>query len=859
MIAMNIKTISISICLLLLTSLMTSEGFAATTAGRVVFALGKPQAVDTAGAGRELKKGDDVFSGDRLITGRGRLQISLVDGAFISVQPNSEYHLENYQYAGKQDGTEQAIYRLAKGGVRAVTGLIGKQNPDAYKVHTAVATIGIRGTGHNTRICAGDCGSIKDGLYHNTWEGITYVENDVDTQDVPAGKGVYVERIDTPIEPLAQPAGVTAVETTREKVDEEEKETEETREDAAVISSGEQRNAGGDQVAAVGEDTRIPGGATFSEVLSGQAIVGTIADLDDPESVDDFRLDNTAIFTNSDGKPIGVLGNEDDNGVILRQFATIDLAAMLGGNDPAAVEEVTSLLAAANNEQLAFFNEKPAQVAEFTPIADLGLGRWADGRVLSIDADTTDQVVIDDLTANQSVHFIFGPEPATIPTLGSAVYDFVGGTQSTSASGATIGNGVIRGGLFVDFNTSFAALGIDVDHAGILYSVGGPLTVDTANNGFFDILGLEPDSSIKAVTTAANSACNPSCPTFIEGLFFSPDVNGFPKFAGLEYDIQETDVVSGVAAFELFGSSTASSTATSGLVLQVVTPDTDPGSLNEADEAGLFGVTLFSNAGGDPISFLGTEEVNDGMGGTDVFIRFATIDLNGMLNSNAPAQVAGILGALGVADPADIASFRQNPATVAEFTTIGDIGFGRWANGRVLTTEVQVSTAGGVTTTTPLRSEVRELNNNQSLHFAFGPEPEQIPTSGSGTYSFLGGTKSTSVSGATIGNGIQGGSINVNFGTSNASIGMSVDHAGTNYSVSGNLTIDTARNDIFETPNSVTAMTTAPSACNPSCNTFIDGGFAGPLNASNQPKHIGIEYDIQETDAITGVGVFGNP
>ena len=62
------------------------------------------------------------------------------------------------------------------------------------------------------------------------------------------------------------------------------------------------------------------------------------------------------------------------------------------------------------------------------------------------------------------------------------------------------------------------------------------------------------------------------------------------------------------------------------------------------------------------------------------------------------------------------------------------------------------------------------------------------------------------------------------------------------------------------TPGDVMAFTSAPgSACNPSCNTFIDGGFAGTLDPSNNPIHLGIGYDIQDTDEVMGVAGFSIP
>ncbi|MEP6789927.1 MAG: FecR domain-containing protein, partial [Ramlibacter sp.] len=49
------------------------------------------------------------------------------------------------------------LMQLVRGGFRAVTGLISKGSPNAAKVQTNTATIGIRGTDFDARVCARDC------------------------------------------------------------------------------------------------------------------------------------------------------------------------------------------------------------------------------------------------------------------------------------------------------------------------------------------------------------------------------------------------------------------------------------------------------------------------------------------------------------------------------------------------------------------------------------------------------------------------------------------------------------------------------------------------------------------------------
>ena len=517
---------------------MVTPVTAATVAGRVVFATGSPRASDAAGAVRALKRTDDVYAGDTLMTDAGsRLQVSFVDGAYVSVQPGSEYRIDEYRYSGKPDGTEKAIYSLLKGGIRAVTGLIGKKNHEAYKVNTAVATIGVRGTGHNTRICQGDCPGKPDGLYHNTWEGVTYVENDVDVVDVPTGKGIYVKDLSSPIQFLNQPSAVTAVDTGKERQEEDEKEQEQE----GTFIAGDQRDALGGQLVVTGN------GSTPGKVINNQVF---IAIHPDPARTDGFDVvagSNGSLFVNGNSQVIGALFTEDNAGNPERTFGTVDINSMLGGNDPAAVAEVQSLLAVADQTLIDKYKQKPATVAEYhlTP-GGIGWGRFADGFLVSVDdRNGTD---LQELSGNQSIHFIFGPMPQAIPGKGRAVYNFVGGTQSTSVSGATIGKGAIGGQLTVDFSGSGSTtLTMRVDHAGSLYTVSGPLQVNAAKNEITDLA-----NGVLASTTTAGSLCNPNCPTHINGGFAgAPDPKGFPLHAGIVYDIHESDVITGAAGFTI--------------------------------------------------------------------------------------------------------------------------------------------------------------------------------------------------------------------------------------------------------------------------------------------------------------------
>lgn len=136
----------------------------AAGSARIDFAIGGVVASTAAGSQRALAKGAEVVSGETVRTAAdGRAQLRFDDGAMVSLQPGTEFRLDNYHFSGKQDGQERGFFSLLKGGLRTITGLIGRNNRDAYKVTTTVATIGIRGTEYTIAYTGADSVAIATG------------------------------------------------------------------------------------------------------------------------------------------------------------------------------------------------------------------------------------------------------------------------------------------------------------------------------------------------------------------------------------------------------------------------------------------------------------------------------------------------------------------------------------------------------------------------------------------------------------------------------------------------------------------------------------------------------------------------
>lgn len=156
------------------------EGDAAVA--KVVFMRGDVKAENFRDEIRSLTTRADIFEGDTIKTGDGAYSVIVFrDKSRVSLQELTDFRVDELRYKG-ETATKgvSALFSLLRGGLRTVTGLIGRNNPASYRMRTAVATMGIRGTGYDL-MCTGRCafdGSRSktplpqgDGLYSNVWDG----------------------------------------------------------------------------------------------------------------------------------------------------------------------------------------------------------------------------------------------------------------------------------------------------------------------------------------------------------------------------------------------------------------------------------------------------------------------------------------------------------------------------------------------------------------------------------------------------------------------------------------------------------------------------------------------------------------
>ncbi|MGC4008427.1 MAG: FecR domain-containing protein [Pseudomonas sp.] len=115
-------------------------------AGFIKAARGEVRVLSAGGASRNAQPGDRISPIDRISTGAdGAASLVLRDGTTLVLGPDSRVDLKQFHFdATTQEGG--LLVSLLRGSLRMVTGLIGKTQPDAVRVETQTATIGIRGT-----------------------------------------------------------------------------------------------------------------------------------------------------------------------------------------------------------------------------------------------------------------------------------------------------------------------------------------------------------------------------------------------------------------------------------------------------------------------------------------------------------------------------------------------------------------------------------------------------------------------------------------------------------------------------------------------------------------------------------------
>lgn len=212
---------------LLIALVFSFSAGAADNAARVTHTTGTVGIQGDDGAVRLASINSGVRAGDTITTEKNSVvRLEFKDGAQITLRPESAFVVKDYNYEPSAPKKDSFVSSLVKGGMRAITGLVGKRgNREAYKNDAQVATMGIRGTRYGLRLCQTDgsqsnCSDIvnigkaasapKDGLYIEVTEGAVSVTNDAGEKIVNVSEFAYVADKNTPAVLLPEDPGIGA-------------------------------------------------------------------------------------------------------------------------------------------------------------------------------------------------------------------------------------------------------------------------------------------------------------------------------------------------------------------------------------------------------------------------------------------------------------------------------------------------------------------------------------------------------------------------------------------------------------------------------------------------------------------------
>lgn len=277
----------LSIIVLASVSLSAPARAGTAPAGQVIVASGTVEALAPGGEARALRRRSPFYSGETIRTAAAsEVQLRFADGALLSLRADSEFRVDDYRYENDGGAGDRSVSTLIKGGLRTITGVIGKQDPQAYQVKTPVATIGVRGTHYEAVL------ESPGSLVLAAWQGGIRVQNEAGTMDLGAGadyafaraeaarppRGLLVPppalAIGTPVG-RTQPEGATAT----AAGDDADGQAPGDAGEASVTASGEgTTEASAEQTVTTGADTLTADGAAADSVPSSLTYTTLTAD-----------------------------------------------------------------------------------------------------------------------------------------------------------------------------------------------------------------------------------------------------------------------------------------------------------------------------------------------------------------------------------------------------------------------------------------------------------------------------------------------------------------------------------------------------------------------------------------------------
>ncbi|MBI5436509.1 MAG: FecR domain-containing protein [Nitrosomonadales bacterium] len=163
--------------------------YAAELFGTVDALSGSAYVSDNSGKSTPVIVGQKIYEEQTINSGPdGEVHLVTEDGGIVAIRPDTVFRVD--QYKAESSSADKIFMSLFKGAIRSVTGWVGKHNSSAYLIITPNATIGIRGTDHETAVIDKGDGD-EPGTYDTVNEGATVLKTLQGEAEVIPGKFAF--------------------------------------------------------------------------------------------------------------------------------------------------------------------------------------------------------------------------------------------------------------------------------------------------------------------------------------------------------------------------------------------------------------------------------------------------------------------------------------------------------------------------------------------------------------------------------------------------------------------------------------------------------------------------------------------
>jgi hypothetical protein len=136
----------------LVLSMLTLVAMASQVVGEVTLTIGKSKIERTA-AEAEPQKGGSVQEGDVIRTSdNGHVHIKFIDGARVSVRPNSVFRIHEFKYNPSEPAASVVRLSLDSGEARSISGAAAQAAKERFRLNTPLVAIGVKGTDFVTQV-----------------------------------------------------------------------------------------------------------------------------------------------------------------------------------------------------------------------------------------------------------------------------------------------------------------------------------------------------------------------------------------------------------------------------------------------------------------------------------------------------------------------------------------------------------------------------------------------------------------------------------------------------------------------------------------------------------------------------------